>query len=257
MILVKPIHSPAFLWSHELGVEVQLGRDDVKPGWEAYVPYVRGVHLPYSGLNVAAFDREEREESVRQLEAAIAAACQYPVDRMVVHTAGFETRNGIAVGSYDLMITSFQRLAAFAAGREVMLCIENQVLRAPEKRRIYGDNAAEWRRILRDIDRSNVLLTLDTSHAASSAVVFADVAQRLAALDDFLACPELIGHVHWSDSRLGNQEALYQDLHLAPGAGDLPRLFHARVKRLPVVKLLEQTCSEGDVEAALAFIAGL
>jgi len=257
MILVKPIHSVAFLSAHELGVEFQLGRDDVKPGWEAYVPYVRGVHLPYSGLNVAAFDREERKESVRQLEAAIAAACRYPVDRMVIHTAGFETRNGVAVGSYDLMITSFQRLAAVAAGRGVTLCIENQVLRAPEKRRIYGDSAAEWRQILRDIDHPNVRLTLDTSHAASSAAAFADFERRLAVLDDFLACPELIGHVHWSDSRLVNQDALYQDLHLTPGAGDLPRLFHERVKRLPVIKLLEQTCSEADVEAALAFIASL
>ena len=257
MILVKPIHSPVFLAAHDLGVEFQIGRDDVKPGWEAYVPFVRSVHLPYSGLNVAAFDSAERGESVRRLEAAIAAACQYPVDRMVIHTAGFETRNGVAVGRYDLMIASFQRLADYAGGHGVTLCMENQVLREPEKRRIYGDSASEWRRILHDIDRPNLLLTLDTSHAASSAAVFADAGERRAALADFLACPELIGHVHWSDSLLENREARYNDMHLPPGVGDLPRPFHARVKRLPVVKLLEQTCSEDAVEAALAFIAGL
>lgn len=257
MFLVRPIHSTAFLVRHALGVEAHIGRYDIRPGWKDYVPFVRGVHLPYAGFNVAALDRILREESIRQIEVAIDTGCHYPVDRMVIHTAGFETLNGIKVGAYELLIESFQRLASYAAKHKIILCIENQVLIKPEKRHVFGDNAAEWRRIYHDIDCPNILLTLDTSHAATSVAIYSDLGQRLAALEDFLAYPELIGRIHWSDSRLENQEALYNDMHLIPGAGDLPRSFHLRIKQLPVIKLLEQNCTENEVEQALEFIAGL
>ncbi len=80
---------------------------------------------------------------------------------------------------------------------------------------------------------------------------------RLHCLDEFLSRPELIGRVHWSDARLRNREALYNDMHLVPGRGDLPREFHRRVHQLPAVKLLEQKCTEADVLEGLKFIASL
>lgn len=257
MLLVRPIHSIPFLQRHGFGVEAHIGRYDQRPGWDDYVPFVHGVHLPYGGLNLAAYDDEMRQKSIQAIKDAIENACQYQVDRMVIHTAGFKSQNNVEVGKYELMIESFKELAKFAAEKNIILCIENQVLREPEMRRIFGDHPAEWLQIYHDINHSNIMLTLDTSHAATSAAIYADHKKQLAVLDEFLAFPELIGRVHWSDARLANQEAKFNDMHLVPGTGDLPREFHQRINQLPVTKLLEQNCSEEEVEQALPFIASL
>ena len=251
MLLTRPIHSAAFLKAHHLGVEAHIGR--VLP--EELTALVRGVHLPYSGLNLAALDEALRLKSLQALKDALVSGCRFPVDRMVVHTCGIAAENGNRVGDYELLIRSFRELAEFAAGRGILLCIENQVLRPNVKR--FGDCAAEWLSLPEDIDRENVVLTFDSSHAATSAAVCEDYGERLRRLDEFLSRPELIGRVHWSDARLKNREALYNDMHLVPGQGDLPLEFHRRISRLPVVKLLEQRCTEAEVAAGLDFIANL
>ena len=51
MLLVRPIHEPDFLSKHHLGVETHITRDDVKEGYEKYLPFVHGVHLPYKNVN--------------------------------------------------------------------------------------------------------------------------------------------------------------------------------------------------------------
>ncbi len=248
MLLTRPIHSAAFLKAHGLGVEAHIGR----PLPEELVPFVHGVHLPYTGLNLAALDETKRLASIQAIQDAILEALRFPVDRMVIHTCGIATENGLRTGDYELMLRSFRVLADFAAARKIILCIENQVLRPNTKR--YADNAAEWLALPADIGRDNILLTLDSSHAATSAAIHEDYAERLRALEQFLSHPELIGRLHWSDSRLLNREALHNDMHLVPGKGDLPLDFHRRLRRLPVVKLLEQRCTEAEVAEGLAFI---
>ena len=250
-LLTRPIHSVEFLKAHDLGVEAHIGR----PLPEELVPLVHGVHLPYTGLNLAALDETKRLESIQAIKNAILEALGFPVDRMVIHTCGIATENGVRTGDYDLMIQSFRELADFAAARNIILCIENQVLRPNTKR--YADNADEWLALPADIGRDNILLTLDSSHAATSAAIHEDYADRLRALEQFLARPDLIGRVHWSDARLLNREALHNDMHLVPGKGDLPIDFHRRLHRLPVVKLLEQRCTEAEVAEALDYIATL
>lgn len=257
MYLVRPIHSVEFLEANDLGVEAHIGRYDTRPGWEQYVSFVRGVHLPYVGCNLAALDADERERSIRTMIAAIETGRQYPVDRMVVHTAAFESLDTVRVGDYGLMIESFRRLADYARDVGIMLCIENQVFREPECRRIFGDSAEEWFRIHRDIGRANVALTLDVSHAATSVGVHDAAEARRRALFDFLRNPELIGRVHWSDACIERNEARFNDMHLVPGQGDLPLDFHREVNALDAVKLLEQNCSEQDVLQGLAFVRGL
>ncbi len=257
MYLICPCHRPEFLREHNLGVETQLGHHDHQPDWPQYIPFVRGVHLPYAGLNLAATDKETREMSLQRLRQAIDTGCQYPVDRMVIHTIGYESIEGVPSGSYDQMISSLQSLADYAAEKKIMLCVENQVLRESHIRRVYGSNATEWLQIYQDIDRANVLLTLDSSHAATSVAIYETAEERAERIFDFLRHPERIGHVHWSDSRITNNEARFNDMHLVPGQGDLPREFHKALKQLPVIKVLEQRRSEEEALAGLKFIESL
>ena len=42
-----------------------------------------------------------------------------------------------------------------------------------------------------------------------------------------------------------------------PGRGDLPRPSHKAIRELPLVKLLEQNCTEAEVVGALDFIESL
>lgn len=257
MFLARPIHSVKFLEEQNLGVEAHIGRYDALPNWDQYIPFVKGVHLPYGGLNLAALDPEERANSIKAVQAAIENACQYPVDRMVIHSIGLESIESKLVGAYDLLIESFKTLADFAAEKEIILCLENQVFTNPKSRRIYGAYAAEWRQILYDVDKANLMLTLDTSHAATSAAIYQTQEKRLEALWDFLAVPELIGRVHWTDARINNQEAKFHDMHLVNGTGDLPREFHKKIKELPVIKLIELNCSEEEMAQAMKFVHSL
>ncbi|OQA87873.1 MAG: Xylose isomerase-like TIM barrel [Lentisphaerae bacterium ADurb.Bin242] len=255
MLLTRPLHSPEFLKAHHLGVEAHIGRYDRLPGWEQYIPFVHGVHLPYAGYNLAAIDAEMRLGSIAALKAAIDEGCRYPVDRMVIHTIGIRHQHGVTVGDYELLIRSFRELAAYAADRHIILCIENQLMQKEVKR--FGDNSSEWLALHTDIDRDNVLLTLDTSHASTSVSVYDTHEERLAKLEEYLSHPELIGRLHWSDAKLTNREAYFNDMHLVPGKGDLPLEFHRKLKRLKVIKLLEQKCTETDVLEGLNFIAAL
>ncbi len=149
-----------------------------------------------------------------------------------------------------------RELAAYAAEKKIILCLENQALHIPDLTR-FGTFAEEWIQLQKDVDRTNVLLTLDTSHAACAAATLPTAEERFAYLDAFLKEPERIGRVHWSDSRLGNNEAYFNDMHLIPGEGDLPRTFHQRIKGVNAIKTLEQKRPEEDVLKGLAFIEAL
>ena len=255
-LLTRPCHTPEFLNSTHLGVEAHITRYDRLPDWPQYIPFVGGVHLPYAGMNLAAFDDVLRRQSIAKVKEAIVEGCQYSIDRMVMHPTGIHTMDDEVVGDYDRLISAIQEIADFAAIRKITICLENMVMHRPAHLS-FGCTAAEWFRIREDAGRPNLMLTLDSSHAATSVALFATAEERFARLYDFLAHPELIGRVHWSDARLTNQEALYHDMHLVPGEGDLPLDFHRQINRLDVVKTLEQRRPEEDMLAGLKFIASL
>ncbi len=257
MLLTKPFHSIRFLQENHLGVEAHIGRYESSPTWEQYIPFVGGVHLPYDGINLASPDESIRSEGFRKIEAALMEGCRYGIDRMVIHTLGTRIQDGRTVGEYDLLIESLRKLAAFAKKRNVTLCMENQLMYPPNTLRLFGDTAEEWFRIRKDAACDNLLLTLDTSHAATSLAVYPTHRERLKHLYDFLKFPELIGRIHWSDSRIINNEAAGNDMHLCPGTGDLPLPFHSEINRHPAVKLLEQNCTWQEVRNTLEFISNL
>ncbi|MBO5822727.1 MAG: hypothetical protein J6R86_06920, partial [Lentisphaeria bacterium] len=67
---------------HHLGVETHITRDDVKEGYEKYLPYVYGVHLPYKEVNFASHDETIRRKGLEFVKCAADEAVRYPVDRV-------------------------------------------------------------------------------------------------------------------------------------------------------------------------------
>ena len=257
MLLVRPIHTPEFLTANSLGVETHITRNDIQPGYEKYLPFVHGVHLPYKDVNFAAFDDTIRQNSLSFVKRAADKAAAYPVDRVVMHPCGVFSWQGETVGKYEIMIDSLREIADYLAEKGLIVCLENQVYRQRELRIVAGCSSDEWFQLYHDVKRPNVMLTFDSSHAATYAALEISDEKRFAALWKFLSHPEYIGRFHWSDSRLTGGETLYTDMHLVPGKGDLPREFHQEILRHPAQKLLEQRCTQEEVAEGLRFIAGL
>jgi sugar phosphate isomerase/epimerase len=255
-ILVRPIHTTEFLRRHDLGVEAHIGRYDALDNWEQYIPFVQAVHLPYVECNLGAIGDEKRAGSIAFIKAAMDTASRYPVDRMVMHVCGIESKDGEIIGEYSHLIDSIRDLASHAAKYSVTLCLENTVLVWGKEIRRWGDSCAEWHTIYKDVDRENVKLNLDTSHSATEVQVHDTPEERIRALWEFLEDRDAIWRVHWSDSIVGT-EAGKKDMHLVPGKGDLPLDFHRAIMKLNVPKLLEQNCTEQEVEEGLNFIQSL
>jgi len=257
MLLTTPHYSAAFLKKNRLGVEFEIGKSEQLPEWPELQLLARSIHLPYSGINFAALDDKVRRRSIRIIRDAIRDGVGYGIHDMVLHHCGIESQEGVIVGTYERMLDALGEIADFAACYAVTVSLENQVLRSPLQLTRFGSSANDWFRILFDLDRPNVMLTLDTSHAASAVAFYPDLRERYRHLDDFLEHPELISRVHWSDSRLARQESLFADLHLMVGDGDLPKAFHRKIKRLHAIKVLEQHQTEEDLARSLAFIRSL
>lgn len=257
MLLVRPIHDPDFLSSHSLGVETHVTRDDVLEGYEKYIPFVHGVHLPYNGVNFASVDEAERQRGLAFVKIAVDTGSRYPVDRFVMHPCGIMSIKGEKTGEYGFLIDSLREIADYAAGKGFMICLENQLYKPPEQRVVFACHSEEWFQLYRDVARPNVKLTFDSSHAASCAGEEPTDEKRLAALWKYLEHPDYIGRFHWSDSCLTNGKSLFNDMHLVPGQGDLPKEFHQAILKHSAVKLLEQRCTSEEVAAGLEFISSL
>lgn len=258
MLLVRPIHDPEFLEKYSLGVETHINRDDIKPDYEKYLPFVHGVHLPYNGVNLASPDEAERSRGVEYVKTAIDKAVQYPVDRVVMHPCGIMSEEGRKTGEYGKLVDSLRDVAGYAAQKGLIICIENQLYKPANVKEIFACRSEEWFQLYYDVNRSgNVKLTFDSSHAASCAAEESDDEKRLAALWKYLEHPDYIGRFHWSDSRIAGGESLFWDMHLVPGQGTLPREFHQEILRHPAVKLLEQYCTQDEVISGLEFISSL
>ena len=257
MVLASNIFPVEFLKKHDLGVELYITTETDLSALSVVRDYAGTVHLQYSGINLAANDESLRRRSINDIKYCIEAGAGFDVKTMVLHPCGVFSLKGEEVGSYAPMIDSLREIADFMAGMGLILSLENQVLRHPDLRIIAGCSSDEWFQLYKDVDRKNVTLTLDTSHAASVAVHEDTLEKRHAKLWKFLDHPELISHFHWSDARLAADDCLYADMHLVPGQGDLPREFHKFIREHAGSKLFEQDCSEAELEAGLKFAYSL
>ena len=259
--VAMPGHDVSFFKNNGIGFEGHIGRVELRENWEEIKPFLATAHLPYSNqnaLNIASYDDKEREADIQYLKDSIVTAAAYGARQCVLHTCGFESINEELAGCYERMIDAMKELAQFAKNYKLLVCVENMVLRNPKQRYLYGSFATQWYQIYEDVDETNVMLTLDTSHAASSVQGYKTLEDRQKHLFDFLAHPERIAHIHWSDSRIATQEALFGDLHLIPGQGDLPLEFHRQVKKLDAVRVFEQDkCTDEQVLQAINFVESL
>jgi len=257
MELVGAYFDVVFLQKHDLGVEFYYPLID-KPGLaERFKDYVKTIHLPYNNINLAADDEKVRRASVDMLKESIVRSKFFDVRTMVLHPCGVFQSQKEDVGSYSPLIDSLREIADFMATDGLILSLENQVLRHPDLRIIAGCSCEEWLQLYKDVNRSNVTLTLDTSHAASAVAHEEVISKRYEKLWEFMAHPELISHFHWSDARLATNEAQYGDMHLVPGQGDLPEDFHKAIWQHPGSKLYEQKCSPEEMVQGLSFARSL
>ena len=110
----------------------------------------------------------------------------------------------------------------------------------------------EWIQMCEDINKSNVKLSLDSSHVCTYAQRFPED-DRENEIMKFFTKPDLINHVHWSDNYLYDIRGR-NDSHLAVGTGTIPLDFHKIIKGLDATILLEHYYSEEILIKELAFI---
>ena len=257
MVLVNNIFPVEFLKKHDLGVELYITTQTDLTKLEVVREFARTLHLQFSGINLAATDEAVRRQSINDIKYGVDAGVKFNIRTMILHPCGVFSSQGEDVGTYGPMIDSLREIADFMAAKGITLSLENQVLRHPDLRIIAGCTSDEWFQLYKDVDRKNVNLTLDTSHAASASAHEDTLEKRHEKLWAFMAHPELIGHFHWSDARLETDDCQYADIHLVPGQGDLPRDFHKAIWEHPASKLFEQKCTEEELEAGLAFAHSL
>lgn len=226
--------------------------------------------------NIASTDDEFRDMSIRTILDYVDVAQRYPHLKLVnMHFAPKrwidETQNQYQTGTYDRLIDGIRQIAAFAERRGIQIVLENncayfelngiaddvpaEKMDWAGKNEYYGVSPEEWTQICEDVDRPNVGLCLDTSHACTYAHIFPEDRRRERMMA-FLAKPHLIRHVHWSDNYLYDTRGR-NDSHVSVGRGSLPTELHRGVKRLDAVILLEHFYTIDELEQELEYVTAL
>ena len=226
--------------------------------------------------NIASTDDEFRDMSIRTILDYVDVARRYPHLKLVnMHFAPKrwidETQNQCQTGTYDRLIDGIRQIAAFAERRGIQIVLENncayfelngiaddvpaEKVDWADKNEYYGVSPEEWTQVCEDVDRPNVGLCLDTSHACTYAHTFPEDRRRERMLA-FLAKPHLIRHVHWSDNYLYDTRGR-NDSHVSVGKGSLPTELHRGIKRLDAVILLEHFYTIDELEQELEYVAAL
>jgi sugar phosphate isomerase/epimerase len=264
----------ALLAELNLGVEGSITADGDVRLPELAAPYLFSIHLPYSRegtrFNGGSPDETVRQDVIGRVTAAIDTAVKLGAKRGVIHPMGIQRWEGSVEATWEHTVRSIAAVVDHATAAGLQICLENNVYywsgvadeTPPEQgleqrtNHIFGSTPREWLDLWRAVDRPQLRLCLDTSHAATYAARSSDPDEAARLLDEFLVEPDLIAHVHWSDSWLCDPRGR-RDAHLHVGTGTLPRAFHARVKGLAATKHLEHQTTPDQLRAELAYIAAL
>ncbi len=226
--------------------------------------------------NIASADDEFRNMTIRTILDYVDVAQRYPHLKLVnMHFAPKrwidETQNQYQTGAYDRLIDGVRQIADFAEQRGIQIVLENNVayfklngieddvpaenVDWTDKNEYYGVSPEEWTQVCEDVDRPNVGLCLDTSHACTYAHTFPEDRRRERIMA-FLAKPHLIRHVHWSDNYLYDARGR-NDSHASVGKGSLPTELHRGIKKLDAVILLEHFYTIDELEEELEYVTAL
>jgi sugar phosphate isomerase/epimerase len=264
----------ALLEEFGMGVEGSIKSDGTVVLPPAAAARVFSMHLPYSTggerWNVGAEDEAARRPPIEGVKRAVEIAKSLGAKRGVIHPMGIARWNGRVEATLERTVEGLREIVDHARATGLQLCLENNRLywdgiaseTAPEDadrsdvNHILGSTPQEWLELWRAIGRDELRLCLDTSHAATYAALSSDPVRAAQLLDEYLVEPDLIAHVHWSDSWLCDVRGR-EDAHLTVGTGTLPRAFHARIKALEATKHLEHKATPEQLRAEVACIAGL
>ena len=226
--------------------------------------------------NIASTDDEFRDMSIQTILDYVDVARRYPHLKLVnMHFAPKrwidETQNQFQTGTYDRLIDGIRQIAAFAEPSGIQIVLENncayfelngiaddvpaEKVDWADKNEYFGVSPEEWTQVCEDVDRPNVGLCLDTSHACTYAHTFPEDRRKERMLA-FLAKPHLIRHVHWSDNYLYDTRGR-NDSHVSVGKGSLPTELHRGIKRLDAVILLEHFYTIDELEQELEYVTAL
>jgi len=239
---------------------------------------VRSAHAPYSNgegrLSIADVDDSLRESAIVEIEDYIDKAhVRFPnLEKINMHCSpkrwASETRP--LTGDYTRLIDAIRRIGARAKTHGLVVVVENnraywegvpedqpadQVDRAAQNE-YFGVEPDEWIGIHGDVDRPNVFLCLDTSHACTFAQAVTGEAKRKAIMLRYLEAGEALRHVHWNGNDLETNIGR-RDTHMSLHEDVLPDELHARLKSWDATLLLEHWKGEPALEDELAYIDAL
>ena len=258
----------------KLNTETSMN-DDIESADE-FSELLISVHAPAGiegmRLNVAATEDDFRQVSIDCIVSCIDKTRRYPkVKKVIMHTAPKlwidDSQLRGQEGDYDRQIDGIRQIASFAAEYGIEVVLENNrayfsgipdEVSADQvdwagRNAYFGESAEEWIQICEDVDRPNVGLCLDASHACTYAHAFADPGHRRERVMAFLAKPRLIRHVHWSDNYLYDVRGR-SDSHACVGKGSLPIELHRAIKGLDATLLLEHYYTIEEREEEMEFI---
>ena len=237
------------------------------------------AHAPlYDGeirLNIASTDDDFRDKSMRMILEYIDRVRDLPnLKKINMHPAPrrwlYEDHPGWREGDYGRMIDGIREIAEYVAGSDLEVVLENNTSRwegIPDdipaedvdwtsKTVSYGSAPEEWAQVCEDVDRPNVWLCLDSSHACTYAHTIADEDKRADVLMAYLAKPHLIRHVHWNDNYVYDLRGR-NDSHALLGKGTMPAEFHRAIKALDATLMIEHFYGIEELEEELGYIAQL
>ncbi len=251
-----------------LGDSAQEGVEDL----------VLTAHAPFSSkagrTSIADVDDALRETGIAEIEAYIDGAhTKFPnLEKINMHCSPKRWASDARPlqGTYDRLIDAIRRIGDKADSHGLMVVVENnraywegvsedtpaaQVDRAAQNE-YFGVEPDEWIGIQRDVDRSNVFLCLDTSHACTYVQTLTDTQEREALMLRYLDAGDALRHIHWNGNDLVTNVGR-QDTHMSLHEDTLPDELHARLKDWDATLLLEHWYGEKALEAELRFIDDL
>ena len=231
------------------------------------------IEIDGQRLNVAAVDEEFKNYSIGIIKTYIDQCALFPNLAQINLHFGYKrwvTNSQLKgqFGDYENHVLSIKEIADHALKYDIEIVMENlnsywaansissdidfSEVDWSNKNEPFGMYPDEWIQMCEDVNKSNVKLSLDSSHVCTYAQRFS-ADDREKEIMKFLSKPDLINHIHWSDNYLYDIRGR-NDSHLPVGTGSIPIEFHRIIKKLDATILLEHYYSEEILIKELEFI---